>query len=59
MLVSSLRGDFHLDLFGLVEVTSEFPKFLIDFCCANVFMGYLCTQMHIDLLVIEQQFILK
>lgn len=47
-----------MDLFGLVEVMSEFPKFLIHFCCASVFMEYLCTQMRIDLLVMEQKFIL-
>lgn len=58
MLAQSLRGDFCLDLFALLRVMSEFPKFLICFFCAGVFMGYLYIEIYIDLLVMEQQFIL-
>lgn len=36
----------------------ELLKFLIYFCCASIFMGYLYIQMQIDLLAMEQQFIL-
>lgn len=58
MLAQSLRGDFHLDRFALLRVMSEFLKFLICFFCVGVFMGYLYIQMYINLLVMEQQFIL-
>lgn len=57
-MVSSSRGDFQLCLSGLVEVMSEFLKLLIYFCCASIFMGYLCIQTHIDVLVSKQRFLL-